>query len=200
MKRRESLKLIAAASLAAAFPGCTVKELDSAAARVLNGSGTPEFENRTPTVFSEHEYRTIFSLVDLIIPADDRSGSATDAEVPAFIDFLLEEVESMRQPARSGLAWIDTNCQARYGGVFSSLDRLQQVEMLDTIAYPEDHLPENREGVEFFSWLRDATASGFWSSKMGVEDLGYSGNSPKASWDGCPTEAMDHLGLTYEDV
>ena len=51
MKRRESLKLIAAASLAAAFPACTIKELDSAAARVLNGSGTPEFDNRTPTVF-----------------------------------------------------------------------------------------------------------------------------------------------------
>ena len=200
MKRRESLKLIAAASLAAAFPGCTVKELDSAAARVLNGSGTPEFENRTPTVFSELEYQTIHSLVDFIIPADGKSGSATDAEVPAFIDFLLGEVESMRQPARSGLAWIDTNCQERYGHGFDSLDRLQQVEILDTIAYPEDYLPENKEGVEFFSWLRDATASGFWSSKMGVEDLGYSGNSSTGTWNGCPTEAMSHLGLAYEDI
>lgn len=198
MKRRESLKLMAVASLAAAFPGCTLEEVDKAAARVQNGSGTPAFVNRTPTVLSEHEYRTVRTLVDFIIPADERSGSASEADVPAFIDFILEEVEDLQDPIKSGLVWLDDSCDTRFGSDFESSAPDAQTEMLDLIAYPDDYDPENEAGVEFFTRLRDLTASGFWSSKMGVEDLGYSGNTPQSSWDGCSSEAMTHLGVSYE--
>jgi len=198
MKRRESLKLMAVASLAAAFPGCTLEEVEKAASRVSNGSGTPEFENRTPSILTEHEFGTVHKLVDYIIPADDRSGSATDAEVPTFIDFVLEEVQDLQTPMKEGLSWLDERCGELYSGDFLSISAESQVLMLDAIAYPEDYLPENEAGVEFFNTLRDLTASGFWSSKLGVEDLGYSGNTPRAVWDGCSHDAMEHLGLTYD--
>lgn len=197
MNRRDTLKLLAAASIGSTIPGCTARDVDRAAARVEQ-TGAAALANRTPQVLTQHEYRTVETLVDIIIPADDRSGSATDAAVPAFIDFVLEDVDGMATPFRGGLAWVDHHCKRTYSKVFVDLNEQQQTEVLDAIAWPDD-VPQGMEpGAQFFSMLRDLTASGFFSSKMGVEDLGYTGNTPQASWDGCPPEALEHIGVSYE--
>jgi len=197
MNRRDTLKLLAAASIGSAIPGCTSRDVDRATNRVAL-AGADALANRTPQVLTPHEYRTVEVLVDHIIPADDRSGSATDAAVPAFIDFVLEDVDGMATPFRGGLAWVDHHCKREFGKVFVELDAQQQTEVLDAIAYPGDVSAGMEPGARFFTMLRDLTASGFFSSKVGVDDLGYTGNTPQPSWDGCPPEALAHLGVSYE--
>jgi hypothetical protein len=135
-------------------------------------------------------------LVDYIIPRDERSGSATDAGVPAFIDFVLEDVEGLATPFRGGLAILERECRQRYGVPFVALAAPDQVAVLDLVAWPADVAPELERAAKFFTLLRDLTASGFFSSRMGVEDLQYQGNTAYA-WDGCPPEALSHLGVSY---
>jgi len=197
LNRRETLKLLAAASLGSAIPGCAPADVDKAASRVAAAAAKDPLVNRTPTVLTEHEYRTIHVLVDYIIPADDRSGSATDAGVPAFIDFLLEDQESLVTPVRGGLAWLDHHCMNEFGSAFVDASASQQTGVLDAIAWPEHTDPALHTGVRFFTRLRDLTASGFWSSKVGVEDLGYPGNVANPNWQGCAEPALRHLGVDY---
>jgi hypothetical protein len=165
---------------------------------VAQAAAEDPLENRTPTMLTEHEYKTVHVLVDHIIPADDRSGSASDAGVPAFIDFMLEDSEPLRTPITGGLAWLDHFCTSRYGSTFVDSTPDQQTETLNAIAWPDTADPAHHAGVKFFSAFRDLTASGFWSSRMGVEDLGYKGNTAVASWDGCPEPALNHLGVEYD--
>jgi hypothetical protein len=198
LTRRESMKLMALAGLATTIPGCMPSDVDRAAERVATAARQLPLADRVPTVLSAHEYRTVEVLVDYIIPADDRSGSATDAGVPAFIDFILEDADdpaTLETPFRGGLSWLDYQCTRRYETTFVTASAEQQVDMLNAIAWPDTAEPGMEPGVRFFTMLRDLTASGFWSSRMGVEDLGYTGNRPQASWDGCPPEAVAHLGL-----
>jgi len=197
MNRRESLKLIAIASLAAAFPGCT-QETVNEASRKAQASGTGGLEGRKPTQLSDHEFATVTLLANYIIPADDRSGSASDAEVPAFIDFMMEDAPELQDPMHSGLTWLDGACNERYGASFTDANADLQIEMLDSIAYPDMATDNMKDGVAFFTTMRDLTASGFWSSRMGMEDLDYTGNRPQGSWEGCSHEAMAYLGLSYE--
>lgn len=197
MNRRDTLKLLAAASVGAAIPGCTDEAVDRAAERVA-AIGSAELANRTPVILSQHEYATVEVLVDLIIPADDRSGSATDAGVPAFIDFILEDVEGLDVPFRGGLALLEHESLARFGGRFVDLAPNDQTAMLDLIAYPDDVEPGLERAAAFFTRLRDMTASGFFSSRMGVDDLRYTGNRGQATWDGCPAEALNHIGVSYD--
>lgn len=198
VNRRDSLKLMAMASLAAAIPGCTPSDVERAASNVAAASRQMPLADRVPTVLSANEYRTIEILVDYIIPADARSGSATDAGVPAFIDFMLSDTEGLETPLRGGLAWLDYQSTKQAGVPYRDAPREAQTALLDAIAWPEDVAPEMETGARFFTLMRDLTASGFWSSKMGVDDLGYMGNRPQGGWDGCSHEAMDHLGLSYD--
>lgn len=198
LTRRESMKLMALAGLATTIPGCMPSDVDKAAERVSFASRQMPLDTREPTVLTEHEYRTVNVLVDYIIPADDRSGSATDAGVPAFIDFILEDTDDLETPFRGGLSWLDYQCTRRYGAVFVDASPDNQVDMLNAIAWPDDAEPGMETGVRFFSMLRDLTASGFWSSRIGMADLEYTGNRPQGSWDGCPAEAVAHLGLDSE--
>ena len=195
MNRRESLKLMAVASLAAAIPGCTLDKVESAAATV---DGFEDLSNRNPTQLSEQEFQTLSKLVNYIIPADERSGSASDAHVPQFIDFMMEDAPELGQPVRDALAWLDDASQNQFGAVFQSATTEQNHSLLQQIAYPDDVATGMEKGEEHFSMMRDLTASGFWSSKIGVEDLGYMGNTPQSVWNGCSDEAMDHIGMHYE--
>jgi len=196
MNRRESLKLIAAASAPAAagftWTAGDVARAGDRAARSNGGAFAPDF-------FTEHEYRTVSILVDLIIPADERSGSATDAGVPAFMDFMMMDRPTMQLPMRGGLAWLDHQCTGRYGKKFVDCDDGQRRGLLDEIAWPEQAAPDMSHGVRFFNSFRDLTASGFWSSKMGVEDLRYLGNTVVPEWKGCPEEALQRLGVSYDE-
>ena len=198
MNRRESLKLMAVASLAAAIPGCTVGKVDEAALKAEQAAADGGLAGYKPTQLSAREFATLGLLVDYIIPADDRSGSATDAAVPLFIDFMMGDAPELQEPVHSGLAWIDEKSRQVSGVQFAESTSEQHFVLLDQIAFPETASPEVSEGVAFFSTLRDLTASGFWSSKMGMTDLNYTGNTPQASWDGCSHDAMAHLGISYD--
>jgi hypothetical protein len=150
-----------------------------------------------PKFFTAHEYATVRILVDLIIPRDARSGSATDAGVPQFMDFVMTEgTEQRRLAMRGGLAWIDREARERFSARdFRRLTLAQRKQILDDIAWPARAKPEQSHGVAFFNSFRDLTASGFWSSQMGVKDLGYQGNIPVAEWKGCPQNVLDKLGV-----
>ncbi|MFZ6009445.1 MAG: gluconate 2-dehydrogenase subunit 3 family protein [Bacteroidota bacterium] len=148
--------------------------------------------------FDEHEMKTIGILADIIIPKDETSGSATDAKVPDFIEFIAKDRPSYQIPLRGGIKWLDIQCLKRYNADFASLSHDQQIEMVDEIAYPEKAKPEMKPGVAFFNTMRDLTACGFFTSEIGIKDLGYVGNRPN-QWDGVPQEVLDQYGVKYDD-
>jgi gluconate 2-dehydrogenase gamma chain len=156
---------------------------------------------RAPRFFNQHEWKTLRLLVDYIIPRDERSGSATDAKVPEYIDFLLAEKDANvneQVQMHGGLAWIDTEAHRRFGKTFIDASDAQRRELLDAIAYPQKAAPEMRHGVAFFNRLRDRTASGFFSTSMGWQDLKYVGNVFNPGYDGCPPAALEKLGVSYD--
>ena len=147
--------------------------------------------------FDDHEMKTIAALCDIIIPKDDVSGSATEAGVPDFIEFMAKDRPDYQTPLRGGIKWLDLQCMRRYNADFASCNSDQQIEMVDDIAYPEKAKPEMQAGVAFFNTMRDLTACGFFTSKIGLEDLGYMGNRPN-QWNGVPQEVLDQYGLQYD--
>ncbi len=184
------IQLLGAAPVAAGF---TWTDADAAAAAsAVQSARTTAF---TPKFFTAHEYATVRVLVDLIIPKDDRSGSATDAGVPEFMDFMMDDQPNRQTAMRGGLAWLDRQCEARFDKRFLDCTAEQRAAVLDDIAWPKTAKPEFRHGVAFFNSFRDLTASGFFSSQTGVQDLKYLGNVMVAEWKGCPPEALKKLGV-----
>lgn len=154
----------------------------------------------TPRFFTAHEWRTVHLLSDYVIPRDERSGSATDAQVPEFMDFMLADSDTSdaaRVAMRGGLAWLDLTCKDGFGETFADSSDAERRQLLDVIAWPAKAPPEMSAGVAFFDRFRDLTASGFFSSEMGWKDLRYMGNVALPSWDGCPPAALDKLGVSY---
>ena len=187
MDRREALALLASAPLATAF-ACTATDL----ARAQSALG----DEYQPTFFTTHEYETVRLLVDILIPRDERSASATDAGVPELMDFLMTDQPERQLAMRGGLAWLDAECHQRFDKYFVDCDASERETLLDVIAYPNRAGPELSHGVEFMNGFRDLTATGFFSSKTGVEDLQYLGNEYVTEWTGCPEEALRRLGLS----
>jgi Gluconate 2-dehydrogenase subunit 3 len=148
-----------------------------------------------PQFFTAHEYATVTLLADLIIPKDERSGSASDAGVPQFIDFTMTDRANMQTPMRGGLRWLDHESVARFGKAFMDCGAADRKALLDDIAYPAKAEPELSQGTSFFTMFRDAVANGFFTSKIGIADLRYMGNVPNPGWNGCPPECLEHLGL-----
>jgi hypothetical protein len=192
--RRTMMQLLGAAPLAAGF---TWTEAEAAqAARSTQAARRPARPAAyKPKFFTAHEYATVGVLADMIIPKDERSGSATDAGVPEFMDFLMDDAPNRQTPMRGGLAWIDLECQERFDRRFVECTVEQRTAVLDDIAWPQRAKPEFAHGVAFFNSFRDLTAAGFWSSRMGVDDLQYTGNVPVSEWTGCPPEALRKLGV-----
>jgi gluconate 2-dehydrogenase gamma chain len=193
--RREALGRIALASMAGAivFTPADVAH----AVRAIRDDETQAAQYK-PKFFTGHEYATVGILADLVIPRDARSGSATDAGVPQFMDFMMTDGNEARRLAmRGGLAWLDREARNRFRvRDFRRLTSTQQKQILDDIAWPKRAKPEHSHGVAFFNSFRDLTASGFWSSHMGVTDLGYQGNIFVAEWKGCPPNVLEKLGVT----
>jgi len=150
-----------------------------------------------PKFFTAHEYATVAVLVDLIIPKDERSGSATDAGVPEFMDFMMIDQPRRQVAMRGGLALVDRTCEEQFGKRFVACADPQRRQLLDQIAYTHDVPPARTQAVAFFSSFRDLTASGFWTTKMGIADLQYQGNAFLDEWNGCPEEALNKLGVKY---
>ena len=156
-----------------------------------------EKELMSKKFFDEHEMKTISVLSDIIIPKDGKSGSATDSGVPDFIEFMAKDRPSYQTPLRGGIRWLDLQCMRRYDAAFVSCTPQQQIEMVVDIAYPEKAKPEMKQGVSFFNTMRDLTACGFFTSKIGLEDLGYVGNRPN-QWNGVPQDVLDQYGMAYD--
>lgn len=200
--RREALKTLTFASFATvglSMTGCQRSPEGPQENPFGEAVSADDLEKWNRSFFTEHEFETVRQLTNMIIPADERSGNAEDAGVPEFIDFMMLDRPGNQTHVRGGLNWLDYQCRKRFGNDFINCTEQEKKEMLDRIAYPDQAEPEMEPGVRFFNTMRDMTASGFWSSKMGIEDLGYIGNMA-TSWDGCSDAACEQLGVSYEEA
>ena len=141
-----------------------------------------------PKYFPADQYKTLKLLCETIFPADVESGGAIEAGAPEFIDLITSENEDYQVTLGGGIMWLDNTCVDRYSSVFRNSTAAQQKEILDLIAYKKtaDTHPEMSQGVEFFSFLRNLTADGFFTSEIGIKYLGYIGNTHLKEFPGCP--------------
>ena len=190
--RRQALQMLAAVPAAAALPSIVLPDwIEKAAHAAQQALLAGDFE---PDFFTPQEWDVVRMLVELIIPADERFGGAIAAGVPEFMDFTMVDRPSMQSWMRDGLAWLDAESQRRYGVAFVELLPPQYRPLLDDIAFPRSAPAELADGVQFFNRFRDLTATGYFSSRIGVEYLGYQGNAFVPGWTGCPPAANRHLG------
>lgn len=205
MNRRDSLKALGLTTVSAELllNACrsAPKKTEAVDARKLRDSGLQQSEialfdklYAEPPYFNDHEMRTITVLSDMIIPKDEVSGSASDAEVPAFIAFIVKALPEHQLPLRGGLKWLDVRCLNSYGQAFVDCTEADKLDIVNKIAYPEKATPEMRPGVAFFNLMRNLTASGFYTSKMGIEDVGFIGNQPNEGT-GVPEEVLIEHGM-----
>src|SRR6478609_174579 len=208
MNRRESLKALGVTGISAGVlvAACNDKpETKEASASAVSAS-TDENADRLPNevarekgleeqkFFTADEMATITILADIIIPKDEKSGSASDAKVPEFIEFIVKDMPDNQVPMRGGLRWMDNTCLKRHEKAFKDCSKEQQLNLVDEIAYPSLAKPDMQQGVAFFNRMRSLTASGFFSSKMGMDDVGYVGNRPN-KWEGVPADIIKKYGL-----
>ncbi|MCC6288825.1 MAG: gluconate 2-dehydrogenase subunit 3 family protein [Chitinophagaceae bacterium] len=214
MKRRDSLKAIGFTAVATGIFIDACKQ--PADKKVGNTPATPastgdaeagrekfEIERNkrllSEKFFTENEMATLAILADIIIPKDDKSGSATDTKVPDFIEFMAKDMPSLQVPLRGGLRWLDVQCLNRFGNSFADATEAQRLEMVNDIAYPEDVKPGMEQGVAFFNRMRDLTASGFFTTEMGINDLGYVGNVTNV-WKGVPEDIVKQYGMDQYNI
>jgi gluconate 2-dehydrogenase gamma chain len=207
MDRRKYLKTLAAGSVgtAAFLQACDTppkQEVNNAEPTFTIDRTEPEKVREKKLLaekfFDEHEMKTITVLGDIIIPKDETSGSASDAGVPAFIEFIVKDQPRFQTPLRGGIKWLDMQSLKRFNSDFASCTSQQQIEIVDDIAFPEKAKPEFAQGVSFFNTMRDLTACGFFTSEIGIKDLGYVGNRPN-QWDGVPDDVLAQYGLKYDE-
>src|SRR5215469_9649439 len=142
----------------------------------------------TPKYFSASQYATLVALCDIIIPKDEKSGGAVEAGAPEFIDLLTSENPKYQLKLGGGLFWLDGFCTDRYGKVFLDCPPEQRKEVLDLIAFRKNAKqdPTLSQGVSFFAFLRNITCDGYYTSKIGIADLRYVGNTSLREFPGCP--------------
>jgi hypothetical protein len=207
MNRRDSLKALTIGTLSTEvlLKACKPKDKNAEVSAQKDGEpDRPQSEiDRNKKLndekfFTEHEMATITVLGDIIIPKDDKSGSASDAKVPEFIEFMMKDMPDQQLPMRGGLRWLDVQMLNRHNNPFKDCSSQQQLAIVNEIAYPAKAKPEMQQGVAFFNRMRNFTATGFFSSKMGMEDIGYVGNRPN-QWNGVPDDVLKQYGLSYSD-
>ncbi len=211
MDRRKSLKIIGlgAVSTSVLVGACsdadkkTTEAPKAAATNDLTIDRTKEEAERdkklmSSNFFTEHEMATLAILTDIIIPKDDVSGSATDAKVPEFIDFIVQDMPNFQTPLRGGLRWLDMESIKRFEKSFTDISSEQRIQIVDDIAYPAKAKAEFGPGVQFFSLVRNLTATGFYSSAIGIKDVGYVGNVAN-KWNGVPDDVLKQYGMEYSE-
>lgn len=210
MDRRKSLKLIATGAIAvpAVLAGCTqpdtaAKDQPAKEAEFTIDRNPDELKYERELLakgnfFTDHEMATITILSDIIIPKDDVSGSASEAGVPAFIEFIVKDMPANQVPMRGGLRWLDMQCLKNYDRAFKDCSKEQQIELVDKIAYPAKATPEMKPGATFFTLMRNLTATGFYTSPIGVKDIGYIGNQPN-QWNGVPADVLQRYKMAYTE-
>ena len=149
--------------------------------------------------FTATELATISVLCDIIMPADEKSASASQVGVPAYIEFMSKDQPYLQTPLRGGIKWLDNACVKLFGKNFVQCSPKQRIEIVDEIAYPEEVKPEFAQGASFFSQMRNLTLSGYFTTQVGFDVLGYVGNRPN-QWDGVPQDVLDKYGLKYDPI
>jgi hypothetical protein len=209
ISRRQSLRFLGVGSLGAGLTiaGCEQKTGDQHVATSDAAEHNHVAQSLDPSdrdkqllkekFFTDRERKTVRTLADIIIPKDERSGSASDAGVPEFIEFMMLDQPRRQTAMRGGLAWLNNRCLKIHSKDFVDCDDAQRKTILDEIAFPakSKDKKELSQGINFFNSFRDLTATGFWTSKMGIDDLQYIGNVANPNWNGCPDEACNHLGV-----
>lgn len=205
MNRRDSIKAlgITALSTAVLVEACKQPETKTEISKPEESTkeaGREQWEIdrdkelKSETFFNKHEMATITILADIIIPKDDVSGSASDAKVPEFIEFIVKDIPEHKVPMRGGLKWLDIYSFNKFQKSFVEASEKEQISIVDEIAYPVKARPEMQAGVAFFNRMRDLTASGFYTTEIGVKDIGYVGNSPN-QWAGVPDDVLKQYGM-----
>ncbi len=208
MDRRKSIKALFVGTVGASV---LVEACKSADKKAIAASADATLEDRMQEekdhllkmakediFFTPNEMATIALLSDIIIPKDAVSGSATEAKVPDFIEFIVKDMPSHQTPLRGGLRWLDIHCLKQYEKAFKDCDTKQQIAVVDEIAYPEKAKPEVKQGVAFFNLMRDLVATGFYTSEMGVKDVDYKGNTPN-QWNGVPEDVLKQYKIAYSE-
>ena len=207
MKRRDSLKTMALASLGASIflescYGISRETITRSLTRYEYGR-TPEEKEIDDKLFAQKfftndELLTLDKLCNIILPPNE-FGSIRDAEVVQLIEFMAKDIPSYQEPLRNGLVWIDKECKTRFTKIFIDCELSQQKEILDKIAYynPNENMDDQSEPVQWFNLVRNLTMTGYFTSEVGIKELGYKGNFPNV-WDGVPQDVLDQYGLEYD--
>ena len=166
--------------------------------------------------FEPHEWTLLRTLAELIIPADEHSGSALDAGAPEFIDLLTSNNRELQRILTSGMLWLEHEMNDEFGTGFADATTEQQHEMLSRLAheiqptdpgyagivesdeyqgffdYTTEEWSDDAPGIRFFSWVRRLVVDAFYSSQEGVKDVGYVGNKFVREYR-VPEEALLHV-------
>ncbi len=188
--RREAVAAMAAAAAAGAV--AAPSQLQATEAHRIVRRGTSGY---APKIYTPHEWNTVRALVDEIFPKDEIGGAATEAMVPEFMDTILDLEPNMRTAHRGGLAWLDHECRDRFGKDFVTCAATERHQMLDDIAWPARAPEKYAAGVSWFNSFRDFSATGYWTSEIGVTAIGFMGNTPVMEWTGGPDESYRLLGV-----
>jgi len=148
--------------------------------------------------FDENEMKLITRLANLILPPHE-NGSIEEAEVPGFIEFIVKDISSLQKPLKKGLKWLDQESKQQFGKAFVDSSDTEQKSILDSICYELEDVEEQPDGIAFFSLIRDLVVTGYFTSAVGLKDLGYQGNSPNV-WDGVPDEVLKDLDVAYDEA
>jgi gluconate 2-dehydrogenase gamma chain len=189
ISRRDILKSLTATAVTGSVLRVIPLEAAEYAHRMIRAEkAAAETQSYTPKFFAAHAYKTLQSLCNSIIPPDNDAKGAVEAGAPEFIDLLTSENSDYQLSLGGGLMWLDNTCIDRYGKTYLDCAAEQQKEMVDLIAYRKNAKkdPSLGQGIEFFSFLRKLTADGFFTSEIGIEYLGYIGNTFVQEFPGCP--------------
>ncbi|MCM4167291.1 hypothetical protein KCTC52924_02874 [Arenibacter antarcticus] len=213
MDRRKSIQtmILGAGAAGLALHGCTPETKASSEEEIIKGA--ENFYGRTPEelerdaelyaeeLFNEHEMETIAVLSTVILPPKEPHGGPIEAEVPQFIEFIGKDMPNMQMTLLGGLMWLDHKSNTEFGVEFKSATLEQQKQICDTICYhdPEVSLKRQPLEIQFFHMFRGLTLTGYYTSKVGIADLGYKGNMPNV-WDGVPEDVLAQHGVAYDPV
>ena len=208
MDRRDSLKSLVFGSIGVGvlLQGC-VSGVDSETVanslKKFNYGRTPSEKEYDKLLFSKkcftnNQMKLISEISNLILPSNE-FGSVNDAEVPELIEFMAKDIPSYEKPLKEGLVALNQHSNKKFQKVFIDCDENQQKSILDLMAFPDPELSnsEQSEDIKWFSLFRNLTMTGYYTSKVGIKELGYKGNTPNV-WDGVPQDVLDKYGLSYD--
>lgn len=212
MDRRKSIQtmILGAGASALAFHGCKTEGDEPVVPETTITTDT-NYYGRTPKelerveklnaeqLFNEHEMETIAVLSTVILPPKEPHGGPIEADVPAFIEFIGKDMPDMQNTLLGGLMWLDHRSNSDNEIEFKGATLEQQKQILDTICNQDLEIPLDNQPLEiqFFALMRNLVVTGYYTSKVGLADLGYKGNSPNV-WDGVPDEVLKKHGVAYD--